>query len=131
MTRPHGRPSLLRICENTDDSGVIGGIGAEGDSAEGEVDLRTGLLQEMVGKHKTWWLLLIGGSLAVSLTTTQKPSLFSALGGTFGMLLVPALLAAIPAGLFRLIFKSLTATEFLSMYTAAWVLVAVAAFATK
>ncbi len=85
----------------------------------------------MFRKHKIWWLFLIGGSLAVSLTTTQKPSLFSALGGTFGMLVVPALLAAIPAGLFRLIFKSLTATEFLSMYTAAWVLVAVAAFATK
>ena len=85
----------------------------------------------MSSTHKAWWLVLIGGSLAVSLTTTQKPSLFSALGGTFGMLLVSALLAAIPAGLFRLIFKSLTATEFLSMYTAAWVLVAVAAFATK
>ncbi len=85
----------------------------------------------MFRKHKIWWLFLIGGSLAVSLTTTQKPSLFSVLGWTFGMLLVAALLAAIPAGLFRLIFKSLTATEFLSMYTAAWVLVAVAAFATK
>ncbi len=85
----------------------------------------------MVRKHKIWWLFLIGGSLAVSLATGQKPDLFYALGGATGMLLVPALLAAIPAGLYRLIYKRLTSTEFLSMYTAAWVLVAVAAFATK
>ena len=36
LTPPHGRPSLPGICETTDDGGVIGGAGAQGDVAEGE-----------------------------------------------------------------------------------------------
>ncbi len=90
----------------------------------------------MSSTHKAWWLVLIGGSLAFPLAILGWPPLSLFVGGvsgmlTIGMLVAPALLTAIPAGLFRLIFKSLTATEFLSMYTAAWVLVAAALFAIR
>ena len=90
----------------------------------------------MSSTHRAWWLVLIGGSLAFPLAILGwlPLSLFLGVASgilTIGMLVAAALLTAIPAGLFRLIFKSLTATEFLSMYTAAWVLVAAALFAIR
>ncbi len=89
----------------------------------------------MSSTHKAWWLLLIiGGSLAVPLAILGwKPPLDLFLGVLIGklaiiMVVAAALLTAIPAGLYRLIYKRLTSTEFLSMYTAAWVFVAVVMF---
>ena len=81
----------------------------------------------MSSTHKAWWLLLIGGSLAVPLAISMD--LFE--GMLNGILVIiwlvaAALLTAIPAALYRLIYKRLTLTEFLWMYAAAWVLVAVA-----
>ncbi len=81
--------------------------------------------------HKAWWLLLIGVPLAVPLALAISGSLFEAIFvGMLGIswLVAAALLTAIPAALYRLIYKRLTLTEFLSMYTAAWVLVPVAKF---
>ncbi len=87
----------------------------------------------MSSTHKAWWLLLIGGSLAFPLAIIGWPSLSPDLAVLSGLvasiwIAAAALLTAIPAGLYRLIYKRLTSTEFLSMYTAAWVLVAVAWF---
>ncbi len=83
----------------------------------------------MFRKHKIWWLFLVGGSLAVSVASAGKPDLFYILGGATGILILSAILAAIPALLFKLIFRTLRSKEFMSMYTAAWVLVAVALLA--
>ena len=79
----------------------------------------------MFGRHKTWWSVLVGGSALIAMVGAGPHDSWGyVIGSILDMIILPAILAAIPVLLYRLVFKSLTSTEFLSIYTAAWAIVA-------
>lgn len=80
----------------------------------------------MYSQYKYWWLVLLTCSIIIAVYKEPAANIPRVLGVTSGMLLFPILLVAIPAGIQKLISKQLTSAQLMYMYTAAWLLVAIA-----
>ena len=81
---------------------------------------------KIITEHKTWWLCLIAGTLAVSLITTKSFTVMGFLSSIVGHLGFAIMVALIPWAVYLLLKKPLTTEQMMATITMGWLILAVA-----
>lgn len=77
-------------------------------------------------KYNIWWFILFALTIAVSLVTTGNPSLSGLLFSMLGHFAFAAVVSIPPLIFYWAIRKPLSAEEYMSTFTVAWLVLAVA-----
>lgn len=81
---------------------------------------------KVFSRHKIWWVLLITFTIVVSWITSKSPDVMNIVFSTAGHLAFSLIASLIPLIIYWIIRKPLTTEEYMSTFTVAWLILAVA-----
>lgn len=77
-------------------------------------------------RHKIWWILLITFTIVVSWITSKRPDVMNIAFSTVGHLAFSLIASLFPVVFYWIIRKPMTTEEYMSTFTVAWLILAVA-----
>ncbi len=81
---------------------------------------------KLITNHKWWWLLLIAGSICVSVITSREVAPMGLLISTARHLAFSIVVATIPWLVYRLLRRPLTTEQMMATISMGWLILAIA-----